>query len=258
MALPSISKTRLQLFSSLHSSKMRRRHGLFTVEGRKCVGDTLGAFTTRALLLSSKAIEEYPFFAEMDGAVEASEYELSKVSQLSTPSDVIAVYEIPPAHSIQPKTGLYLMLDGIRDPGNLGTIIRSADWFGVEAIFCSPDCVDAYNPKTVQATMGAIARVEIEYTDLNEVLLRAPEIPVYGMMLEGDSIYDVSLESDAFIAMGNEGIGLSDSVRNKLTKGLLLPPFPPTRLGASNCSESLNVGVATAITLAEFRRRHAK
>lgn len=257
MNLPRLSKTRLQLYASLNSAKMRRRHGLFTAEGRKCVADTLGAFRLRALLLSRQAIVDMPGIAAEAVAFEVSDAELAKVSQLSTASDVIAVYEIPESRIITPAGGLNLLLDGVRDPGNLGTIIRSADWFGVEAVFCSPDCADAFNPKTVQATMGALGRVRLEYADLAEVISRAPQLPVYGMMLEGKNIYGAALVSDAFIAMGNEGSGLSVAMRKKLTQGLLLPPFPPERLGTSGCSESLNVAVATSVTLAEFRRRSA-
>ncbi len=258
MTLPHLSKTRLQLYASLSSAKMRRRNGLFTAEGRKCVADTIDAFRVRALLMSSEAIEEMPALAAMPEAVEATAAEIAKVSQLSTPPDVIAVYEIPESRVISPTGGLNLLLDGVRDPGNLGTIIRSADWFGVEAIFCSPDCADAFNPKTVQATMGALGRVRIEYADLTEVIARAPELPVYGMMLEGENIYGAALEDNAFIAMGNEGTGLSEAMRKKITKGLLLPPFPPERLGTPGCSESLNVAVATSVTLAEFRGRGAR
>ncbi len=258
MTLPHLSKTRLQFYASLSSAKMRRRNGLFTAEGRKCVADTIGAFRVRALLMSPEVIEEMPALAEIPEALEASAAELAKVSQLTTPPDVIAVYEIPEARNIMPAGGLNLLLDGVRDPGNLGTIIRSADWFGVEAIFCSPDCADAFNPKTVQATMGALGRVKIEYADLGEVVERAPQLPVYGMMLEGENIYDAPLFQDAFIAMGNEGSGLSEAMRKRLTQGLLLPPFPPERLGTPGCSESLNVAVATSVTLAEFRSRMAK
>lgn len=258
MTLPRLSKTRLQLYASLSSAKMRRRNGLFTAEGRKCVADTLGAFRVRALLMSEEAIRDLPELAAEAEAVEATDAELAKVSQLSTAPDVIAVYEIPESQEITPAGGLNLLLDGVRDPGNLGTIIRSADWFGVEAVFCSPDCADAFNPKTVQATMGALGRVRIEYADLSEVVARAPQLPVYGMMLEGQSIYNAELATDAFIAMGNEGSGLSETMRNKLTRGFLLPPFPPERLGTPGCSESLNVAVATSVTLAEFRSRSAR
>ena len=145
---------------------------------------------------------------------------------------------------------LYLALDGVQDPGNLGTIIRIADWFGINTIYCSTDTADVWNPKVVQATMGSIARVSLYYTDLPQ-MLKSAEVPVYGTLLDGENIYSQSLSSDGVIVMGNEGNGLSAPVRELVDRKLLIPSFN----SSPDMAESLNVAIATAITCSEFRRR---
>ena len=168
---------------------------------------------------------------------------------------MLAVVEMP-KYSIERekvKKSLNLVLDDVQDPGNLGTIIRIADWFGIEDIFCSPLTADCYNPKVVQATMGAITRVRIHYLDLDALFgdFAADDMPVYGTFLEGEPIYNADLADRGFIVMGNEGRGVSDSIARWVTNKLYIPPFPVDQPS----SESLNVAVATAITCSEFRRR---
>jgi TrmH family RNA methyltransferase len=175
------------------------------------------------------------------------------MSQLTTPSSVIAVYEIPQSALDETIVNeqLVIALDRVQDPGNLGTIMRVADWFGISYIVCSRDTVDVYNPKVVQATMGAISRVKVHYVDLPDFIARHRDVPVYGTLLDGDNIYETSLQNHGLVVMGNEGQGLSDEVKAMVSHRLLIPSYPPER----PTSESLNVGMATAITIAEFRRQ---
>lgn len=185
--------------------------------------------------------------------LEVTEDELRKASFLKTPQQVLGVFEIP-AHekeSVDWDKSLVLMLDGIQDPGNLGTIVRLADWYGIEHIVCSPDTADVYNPKVVQATMGALARVKLHYTDLAECLSEHPDVPVYGTFLDGENIYGQTLSANGAIVMGNEGKGIRPEVARLINRRLFVPSFPPER----ESSESLNVAVATAVVCAEFRRR---
>ena len=179
--------------------------------------------------------------------------EMKKVSRFKTPSGVIALVE-QPAYRLDPPALLHdlvLALDGVQDPGNLGTIIRVADWFGVRHLVCSPDTADCYNPKTVQATMGAIFRVQVHYTALPGFLREAAHtVPVYGATLDGDSIYAQSLPQQAVVVLGSEGRGISPDVSAQLTAQLHIPSYPPLRSG----SESLNVATSAAIICAEFRK----
>ena len=186
--------------------------------------------------------------------LEAEGDDIRKASFLKNPQDVLAVFKRPDwsLDEADPSTSLVLVLDGIQDPGNLGTIIRLADWFGIEHIFCSPDTADLYNPKTVQATMGAMARVCVHYLSLTDLLRTAnADIPVYGTFLDGNDMYGTELSPNGLIVMGNEGKGISRDVASLINRKLYIPNYPPER----NTSESLNVAVATAIVCAEFRRR---
>ena len=191
--------------------------------------------------------------------LEASEKEMSQISQLQTPPDVLAVFAVPDEQIsvaqclVLAKSELVLVLDEVQDPGNLGTIIRTADWFGVRHIVCSSATADVFNGKVVQATMGSLARVQVHYTDLEPFLRDAvrSSIPVYGTLLDGENIYSRPLSSSGILMMGNEGKGISDSLRRYITDSLLIPSFPT----GSPTAESLNVAVATAVVLAEFRRR---
>jgi TrmH family RNA methyltransferase len=181
---------------------------------------------------------------------------MERISALKTPTTTLAVVDQPryELSTAKLRGKLSLALDGVQNPGNLGTIVRLADWFGIEDIVCSRECADCYNPKVVQATMGAILRVRIHYTDDLAALLREARemgLPIYGTLLDGDNIYDTSLDRSGIIVMGNEGRGVSDECRNTLTHKLLIPPYPADQ----PTSESLNVAMATGIILSEFRRR---
>ena len=179
---------------------------------------------------------------------EVTEAELQKVSCLQHPQQVLALFEMPKV-AVQGEASkeLCLALDGVQDPGNLGTIIRIADWFGIKTIYCSEETADAWNPKVIQATMGSIARVKMIYTDLKALIEKA-EVPVYGTLLDGQDIYTQPLSKEGIIVMGNEGNGISQEIRKLITHRLLIPKY-------QEGPESLNVAIATAITCSEFRRR---
>ena len=188
-----------------------------------------------------------------DEIIEVTPEELSRASLLKTPQEVLAVFE-QPFYKLDfeaPSRSLCLALDGVQDPGNLGTIIRIADWFGIEDLFCSQNTVDVYNPKTIQATMGALSRVKVHYTDLIPFIQTLHNVPVYGTFLDGDVIYQSELSPTGLIIMGNEGNGISPEIENIVTQRLYIPNYPKER----KTSESLNVAVATSIICAEFRRR---
>lgn len=239
-----ISKNQIKLIRSLELKKNRKREKLFIAEGPKVVGDLLQAGYRPRLLFSTKDIKD----AEL-----ITEEELRKISFLQHPQEIIAIFEIPTTHpSPFDHRQLCLALDGIQDPGNLGTIIRIADWFGITTIYCSPDTADVYNPKVVQATMGSLAHVHVIYNDLLDLFKTLPpSYPIYGTLLDGENIYEQELSSEGIIIMGNEGNGISPEVRQHINKRLLIPDFHTDGLRA----ESLNVAIATAITCSEFRRR---
>lgn len=240
-----------RLTASLSSARHRRESGYFKAEGTKCVLDTLPHFQLVALLATHSWIEEHPQEAGVCTPVTARD--LERMSSLTTAPQVIAVYQIPvnddDLASFMGRE-LVIALDGVQDPGNLGTIIRTADWFGVHHIICSTDTVDVYNPKVVQSTMGAISRVKVHYCNLPEVLPTVKKDTIFGTFLDGESIYDSRLPSAGVIVMGNEGKGISAGVAEVIGRRVTIPSFPP----GEPTSESLNVAVATAITLAEFRR----
>lgn len=236
---------------SLSQKKNRDKEGCFVAEGTKCVIDTLGHFKLKYLFATNSWIAEYGERIDAE-ATEVSRVQMDRMSMLKTASSVLAVYEM---NSIQKPVGLesqlVLVLDGVQDPGNLGTIMRVADWFGIRQIFCSKDTVDVYNPKTVQATMGAISRVAVAYCNLVELFEENPQMPILGTFLDGENIYNKELPQSGFVVMGNEGKGISPDIEKCVTQKLLIPSYP---VGVPT-SESLNVGTATAIVLSEFRRR---
>ena len=247
-----IGKNTIKWVHSLEMKKNRKREHLFVAEGPKVVGDLLAHYRPRAVF----ATAEWNGKASLPSYVTpetVSDDELRRLSFLQHPQQVIAVLEMDDdvSISVSPER-LSLVLDGVQDPGNLGTIIRIADWFGIDNIVCSPDTADAYNPKVVQATMGSLARVNVSYTPLLPFLTSLPaDMPIYGTLLDGSDIYASELSSRGIIIMGNEGNGISQEVRALVSKPLLIPNF---RQGG-DCAESLNVAVATAITCAEFCRR---
>ena len=237
-----LTKNQLKLVRSLELKKNRKKEGLFVAEGPKVVGDLLRAGFQARMLFSTTARE---------GATPITDDEVPRLSFLQHPQEVLAVFEIPVTSQCSPLNAqLSLALDGIQDPGNLGTIIRIADWFGITTIYCSEDTADCYNPKVVQATMGSLAHVSIVYCNLVELIQHA-DIPVYGTLLDGQNIYKQELSSNGIIVMGNEGNGISQEVRSLITHKLLIPNYNPS----NETAESLNVAIATAITCAEFRRR---
>jgi len=247
-----ISRNKIKFIRSLEKKKFRNETGCFLAEGNKLVADILPFFECECLIAKSS-------WLAMQGDVRANELiiaeqiDIDKISLLKTPQDVLAVFRQP--HYILDnealRSELSLVLDGIQDPGNLGTIIRLADWFGIKRLICSPDTADVYNPKTIQATMGAIARVQVFYVSLSDWLNEMEDIPVYGAFLEGKNIYTETLSSSGLIVMGNEGNGISRSVEERITQKLYIPNYPPE----ADSTESLNVAVATAIVCSEFRRR---
>ena len=252
-----ISKAKIKYIRSLELKKNRTADGLFVAEGPKVVGDLMPTMRLRYVVATESWLKanHTKIPAEVE-VFDVTEEELRKVSYLQTPQEVLAVFELPGSNASSaiefPKDKLSLALDGVQNPGNLGTIIRISDWFGISTIICSKETVDAYSPKVVQATMGSISRVRVIYTDLKTLLTTLPkDIPVYGTFLDGESIYTTSLSANGLIIMGNEGNGISASIRGLINRKLLIPPYPSHRKTA----ESLNVAIATAVTVAEFRRR---
>ena len=243
-----ISKNTVKLVRSLEMKKFRREKKLFVAEGPKVVGDLIsGGFKPHAIYATDGALA-----AEYGGEMITAD-ELHRISFLQHPQRLLAVFNMPEQEAARPEEDrLSLALDGIQDPGNLGTIIRIADWFGIENIYCSEDTADAFNPKVVQATMGSLAHVKIIYGSLTEMTDGMPEgFPVYGTMLDGSDLYAEELLPSGLIVMGNEGNGISRAMAQRLTKKLLIPNYSTQ----SERAESLNVAVATAIVCAEFRRR---
>lgn len=244
-----ISKNQIKYVHQLELKKFRKQEGLFIAEGHKVVGDLLKAgFTPRQLF----ATFDWLASNQMAAAIEVTPDELTRLSLLQHPQQVLALFPIPETSAISPdSSALSLLLDNVQDPGNLGTIIRIADWFGISTIYCSEGTVDAWNPKVIQATMGSIARIQIVYTNPIQLFDSLPaDFPIYGTFLDGENIYTQSLSQHGIIVMGNEGNGISDTVRARVTHKLLIPDFHQ-----GDTADSLNVGVATAITCSEFRRR---
>lgn len=252
----------LKLIRQMDQARHRREAGLFLAEGPKVVGDLLRSGFSPTLIL---ATDEWEFIKDnkdykgklyyhFDDVVQrVTPDELRRASLLKTPQQVLALFEIPSFPSAPIAIGeLALALDGVQDPGNLGTIIRLADWFGISRIFCSRTTADCWAPKVVQATMGSIARVRVEYCDLLPLLKESP-VPVFGTLLDGDDIYAATLptQKGGIVVMGNEGNGISQEIRQLVTHRLLIPSYHT----GPDAPESLNVAIATAIVCAELRRR---
>lgn len=264
-----ISKNKIKYIRSLELKKNRNKEGKFVAESFKVVDDLL-ALQPADLIVATQEWLHGKHFADQTEVIEVTEEELKKVSFLQHPQQVLAVFRQDTGCNKQDSNNsqeeaeeknfgfskintqeLSLALDGVQDPGNLGTIIRIADWFGITHIYCSQDTADVYNPKVVQATMGSIARVKVEYGNLLDLVESLPaDVPVYGTLLDGDNIYQQQLENRGLIVMGNEGKGISPALAKKVNRRLLIPNFPEGRATA----DSLNVAIATAITCSEFRR----
>lgn len=248
-----LSKNKIKYIRSLEQKKHRKEEQAFLAEGNKLVNDLSGHFDCLLLVATAHWLEEHPH-AQAQEVIEASREELSRASLLKTPQEALAVFRIPQyeAEAEVVRRSLCLALDGVQDPGNLGTIIRIADWFGIRHVFCSPTTADVFAPKVVQATMGALSRVQAYYVDLPAFLKKLEGCsPVYGTFLDGTDLYSVPLSRHGIIVMGNEGNGISSAVEPLVTQRLFIPSYPP----GQPTSESLNVAVATAVTCAEFRRR---
>ena len=250
-----LSKNKIKWIHSLEHKKFRKETGCFLAEGNKLVADMLPYFECEFLLSESSWLATQGDI-QVKEHVMAEEGDIQRASLLKTPQNVLAVFKQPvyELNTDDLKTKLSLVLDGIQDPGNLGTIIRLADWFGIEDVICSPDTVDVYNPKTMQATMGALARVRTHYTELSPLLdyfHKDSSFPIYGTFLEGENLYAKTLSPNGIIIMGNEGNGISPEIESLITQKIHIPNFPQER----ETSESLNVAVATAIVCAEFRRQ---
>ncbi|MCH5345482.1 MAG: RNA methyltransferase [Muribaculaceae bacterium] len=256
-----LSKSRIKSVKALGTSKGRRESDCFKVEGTKLVLDTIGHFDVVTVVATAAWYDANR--GRLHAGIElcqATREDLERMTSLSTAPDVIAVYRIPLVQfdPSATRTNLVLALDTIQDPGNLGTIVRIADWFGIRHIVCSRETVDIYNPKTIQSTMGALSRVAVTYHDLADLLgqLRADGVDVCGTFLGGDDIFDEStpLPSTGVIVIGNEGNGISDKIADLVTRRLTIPSYPP----GEPTGESLNAAVATAITVSTFRQRELK
>lgn len=250
-----LSKAVIKLIRSLDSRKGRRKEGLFVAEGPKLVHELWERFDCVHLIATEKWMSERPVVLGQIPVEVVDDIELQRASLQQSPQQVIALFKIPATQNFSSSIAseqLCLALDGVQDPGNLGTIIRLADWFGVEHVCCSIGTADIWNPKAVQATMGGLARVNVHYVDLARMFASlSSNIPVYGTSLQGDNLWQATLSANGFLVMGNEGKGLSPEVDALCSSRLLIPNYPTGR----TTTESLNVAMATGITLAEFRRR---
>ena len=238
----SLSKNYLKLITSLSQKKYRHKYKLFIVEGIKVVQEFINSSYELEVLFSTESS-----FSSLDSFIEVSEQELKKISSLKTPNKVLALFKIPLQKNTN-SSGLIVALDAINDPGNLGTIIRMCDWFGVDQLVCSKETVDCYNTKVVQSSMGSLTRVAISYTDLKEYLTSV-SIPVFIADMDGDNIHKIKPPTSAVLVMGNEANGISNSIKQLVSTKVSIP-----RYGNSQQTESLNVATATAILLSEFRR----
>jgi len=235
-----LTKSHIKLIRSLSQKKFRTQHQLFVVEGIKGIQEFLNSNFELFQLFSTEAIFDA-------AALLISEKELLTISQLKSPNTAVALFRIPEQKNIQ-SNGLILALDDVRDPGNLGTIIRLCDWFGIDNLICSKTTVDCYNSKVIQATMGSLARVSIQYLDI-ETYIKAYNHDVYGTFMYGNDIYSETLPERGIIVMGNEANGISKSIEALITKKISIPRF-----GNLQATESLNVATATAVVLSEFKR----
>lgn len=245
-----LTKNIIKYIQSLKLKKNRDAHKTFIAEGNKLISDLLGVMKCQYLIGTKEFINNLQN-KDAEYVIEVSNEDIKKLSLQKNPQQSIAVFYQPIYGNISNlEDKLTIVLDEIQDPGNLGTIIRLADWYGIENIVCSPDSADVYNPKTVQATMGALARIKVHYTELIPFLEEMKDIPIYGTFLDGENIYQKKLSENGIVIMGNEGNGISKEVANYVNERLLIPSYPPNK----ETSESLNIAIATAIICSEFRR----
>lgn len=248
-----LSRNKIKQIRSLELKKFRNKYNLFVAEGNKLVADMLPFFQCEFMIATSSWMATQGDIPATELLV-AEEDDIRKVSFLKNPQDVLAVFKQPDwaLEKVNPAEELILMLDNIQDPGNLGTIIRLADWFGIEHIVCSEGTADVFSPKVIQATMGALTRVNVHYTNLEDFFnsLQTP-VPIYGTFLDGEDMYDKQLSDNGILVMGNEGNGIRPEIKAYINEKLYIPNYP----AGKETSESLNVAIATAIVCAEFRRR---
>lgn len=239
-----VSKNQIKLITSLQLKKYRNEHQLFIAEGVKVIQELLESNFVLEHLFVTEALFEPVGISQKTLTTEA---EMKRISALSSPSSCLAVFKIPKPSKMETK-GLIVALDDIRDPGNLGTIIRLCDWFGVRQLVCSAETVDVYNPKVIQSTMGSIKRVNVSYVDLDTFISQSTQ-PVFGTFMDGKNVYSEKLPKDAILVLGNEANGISASLEKSIKNRIAIPRF-----GEIQETESLNVATATAIFLSEFRR----
>jgi RNA methyltransferase, TrmH family len=243
-----LSKSQISLVNSLQHKKYRKQWGLFMVEGLKSITEFIHSdYCIDTLFITTNASKQLPNLPQNIKVFEVNEQELKKISALQTPQDAVAIVKVPlnDNNLINQQAHIHLLLDGVQDPGNLGTIIRTANWFGYKHIFCSPHTVDAYNPKVVQATMGALSQVKIIYTNLI-TLLSENKLPVYAGLLNGKNLYHTTWQSNAFLILGCEGTGISEQLMPFITHAITIP--------GKGHTESLNVAISAAIFCAEIQR----
>ena len=239
-----VSKNQIKLITSLQHKKYRIENQLFIAEGVKVIQELLESNFVLEHLFETEAIfEQVPISQK----TVIKEQDMKRITALSSASSCLAIFKIPPETKIDTK-GLIIALDDIRDPGNLGTIIRLCDWFGITQLLCSHETVDVYNPKVIQATMGSITRVKINYVDLKDYVLQS-SLPVFGTFMDGKNVYSQELPKEAILILGNEANGISSALEKNIKNRIAIPRF-----GDIQKTESLNVAAATAIFLSEFRR----
>lgn len=251
-----LSKSQIRYITALKQKKFRKLHGAFVVEGSKSVAEFIHSeYEVQSLFITPDTLAKMDKIPQNIEFFEISEDELRKISNLTTPQGVLAVVRIPDdvqndqllARQGGNKPGFTLVLDDVQDPGNLGTIIRTADWFGIDTVICSVGSVDAYNPKTVQASMGSLARLRVLYVDL-ATLFASSSQKVFGAVLDGKSIYEVDFGQQGYILLGNEGKGISPKIQSFIQQPVTIP--------RSGGAESLNVAITAALFCAELARRH--
>lgn len=244
-----ISKSQISFIKSLHQKKIRKEHGLFIVEGLKSLSEFIHSdYVIDSIFHIENVMPKLGKLSQNIKLYEISQTELSKISTLSTPQALLAIIKIPESEELTTKSlkgSFSLALDNIQDPGNLGTIIRTADWFGLKYLICSTDTVDVYNPKVVQASMGSLARVKVIYTDLED-FLKNTELPIFGALLDGRSVYKTDFGNEGILLLGNEGNGISNDLLKLITFPVTIPRF--------GRAESLNVAISASIFCSELRR----
>ena len=244
-----ISKSQISFIKSLQQKKIRKEHGLFIVEGLKSISEFIrSGYTADTIFYTENVMPKLGNLSQNIKLIEISTSDLSKISALTSPQQILALINIPEYRGLTTqmlKGSFTIALDGIQDPGNLGTIIRTADWFGMKLLICSEDTVDVYNSKVVQATMGSLSRVHVEYTDLDKFLQHS-NVPVFGALLDGKSIYETNFGSEGIVVLGNEGNGIRPEIINRIAYPVTIPRF--------GNAESLNVAICASIFCSEMRR----